>query len=390
MIFSINLYGLGAVAVLLVLYCLVVLRDRPATWVLASFVGCVGATILPAHIALALLASVGVVGVWAIRIGRSVMAERQLPIVSPAWQRTIMAAGVAGVATVAWGLVTGHGLSAAAGAGASPIVSPFNESWRASIAITLLGAGALLAIPISLLVVRPITGLHVDLYVGTLVLLVAGAIAWGARLSEFTMFYLFFAGIAVIALPVAAVAVRGLWEWLRAERRTRLAVGLVVLCVIQLEGGVWNSLLRMQQFGPSAVETIPVTLLDAIRRLPPDARLAYSCDSFGEITFGVPELLSIDVHTGRRVVPMCFNAEILSTLTGASISKTVANIYFASAPQRALYPEPDSDPSSAAVSSFLKQYEIGYIYADARHPNRLVDDAVPVATSGDAQVLRVP
>jgi hypothetical protein len=254
----------------------------------------------------------------------------------------------------------------------------------------VLGSGAILAIPVALLLIPRKAQIQVDLYVGTLVLLIAGAIAWGARLGEFTMFYLLFAGIAVIATPVAAIAVRALWEWLRGAQHRTLAIGLVVLCVIQLEWGVRNGTLRMQQFGPIPIEPIPVSLLGVIRQLPSDAKLAYTCRPFDEATFGVPQLLTIDAHTGRRVVPMCFNAEVLSTLTGAEPSDQVPNWYFRSAPQRALYPDPAADPSSAVVTAFLKAHGIDYIYADLRHPNSLVDDAVPIATSRDAQVLKLP
>jgi len=55
-----------------------------------------------------------------------------------------------------------------------------------------------------------------------------------------------------------------------------------------------------------------------------------------------------------------------------------------------LYPDPGSHPSAAEVIAFLKRYRIEYIYADAQHPNDLVDDAVLIATSGDAQILKVP
>ena len=62
----------------------------------------------------------------------------------------------------------------------------------------------------------------------------------------------------------------------------------------------------------------------------------------------------------------------------------------AAAPQRALYPDADAHPSTESVTSFLRDNGIEYIYADALHPNSLVPGAVPVATSGDTQVLRIP
>lgn len=55
-----------------------------------------------------------------------------------------------------------------------------------------------------------------------------------------------------------------------------------------------------------------------------------------------------------------------------------------------LYPEAAAHPSSAAVAAFLKDHGIDYIFADADYPNSLVADAVPIAQSGDAELLRVP
>jgi hypothetical protein len=393
MIFGITLYGLGAVAGLLALFSVAVLSGRTATWALAGFVGSAIAFILPAHVVVAALALVGLGSIWAIRVAQSVIATRRLPSVSAIWVRILMATAAFLVATVVWGMLTGHsqGGSSPSSTGPSSIVSPFNASWRASVAITVLGAGAFFAI----LVVWFLRGrerpVQADLYLGTMLLLFAGAIAWGARLGEFTMFYLFFGGIAVFATPVAAVAVWTLWERLRATKHLRLAVGLAVLCAIQLELGVVNGVLRLQAFGPQVEEVpISVSLIASIKQLPSDAKLAYACRPFDESGFGVPRLLSIDAHTGRRVVPMCFEAEVFAALIGSERSVEVPNSSFLWAPQRALYPDAEADPSSEAVADFLKDHGIGYIYTDAMHPNSLVDNAVPVATSGDAEVLRVP
>ena len=69
---------------------------------------------------------------------------------------------------------------------------------------------------------------------------------------------------------------------------------------------------------------------------------------------------------------------------------SVASPLFAAAPQRALYPTWDAKPSPAAITTFLKANGIDYIYVDKVHPNTLVPDAVPVATDGETQVLRIP
>jgi hypothetical protein len=59
---------------------------------------------------------------------------------------------------------------------------------------------------------------------------------------------------------------------------------------------------------------------------------------------------------------------------------------FKAAPQRTLYPDASARPSPAAVADFLKAHGIRYIYVDAMHPNTLVHDVIPIATSGDAGV----
>ena len=205
------------------------------------------------------------------------------------------------------------------------------------------------------------------------------------------MFYLYFAGIAVFATVLAAVAVRTLWDRLRASQHPGLALGLIALCVLQLDVGVALGIVRLQGVGPSGYEPVPVDLIGAIRQLPADARLAYWCDGpFDEIAFGTPQLLSLDAHTGRRVVPMCFEAEYPNTLLGAEPSAQVISQFFRGAPQLVLYPDAGAEPSPAAVTAFLKDHGIDYIYTDPKHPNALVPEAVPIAASGHAEVLMVP
>jgi hypothetical protein len=392
MIFGITLYGLGAVAALLALYSLTVLSMRKATWSLACFIGSGVAFILPAHLAIALLAVVGAAGVWTIRIVQTHVATRRLPIVSKGWQRGLIVTCGAVIATVVWGALTGHSMggSTTSSGFTSSGVAPFNSAWGDSIAIIALGAGLFFAIPVAWLLRRKDAPLLADLYLGTMGLLVAGAIGWGARLSDFTMFYLFFAGLAVFATPVAAIAVRSLWERLRAKRHPNLAVALLVICLFQLELGAASGLARLQGFGPGDDAPISISLLDAIGRLPAGAKLAYSCEPFDEVGFATPQLLSIDAHTRRRVVPMCFEAEFPNTLIGAQRSEKVVSQFFQGAPQLALYPNASARPSSAVVKAFLRDHGIDYIYVDAKHPNSLVDEAIPIASFGDREILAIP
>ena len=140
-----------------------------------------------------------------------------------------------------------------------------------------------------------------------------------------------------------------------------------------------------------STEPIPVSLLRAIGQLPADAKLAYACQPFEEVSFVELEAPQhrrahrppgrADVLRGRRPRHRC------SAHNRPRRSRTQA---FPSAPQAALYPDSTARPSSAAVAAFLKAHGIDYIYADAAHPNSLVVDAVPVATSGGFELLRVP
>ncbi len=203
---------------------MVVLTRRGATWALAGFVGSAVAFILPAHIAIAVLALVGVGIVCTLEVARSIRARRQ-PILLPVWVRTMTATGALVLATVLWGMATAHDVGVSPSASGPPpssvapsvVVAPFNASWRDSVAITILGAGVFLAIPAAWYLRRREARLQSDLFVATLGVLAVGAVAWGARLGDFTMFYLYFAGIAVFATPIAAAAVAIVWERLQGR-----------------------------------------------------------------------------------------------------------------------------------------------------------------------------
>jgi hypothetical protein len=388
MAFGITLYGLAAVAVLMALYCLVIQSSRRTGWDLSIFVGTATVLIVPAHLVLGLLAVVGAATTSVIRVSRSVRITRRLPTVPVGLKRTLLAIAIVGIATVAWGLVTGHGTLATAG---SPTVLPFNSTWRDSVLLTVLWSGVFLAIPVAWLVVRTDASLRSDLLLSTMVVLFVGAAVWGARLSEFTMFYFFYAGVTVIAIPMAALAVWILGDRLRKTGHRTLRLVLAATCAIQLELSVVPVLAGLQQFGPGTFPApISVSLLDAIRALPADAELAYACSTFDEVGFAGSRMLGIDAHTDRRVVPMCYEAEFVSALVGATLSPNVPNAFFKWAPQEALYPSPEAHPTSDEVASFLKSNGIHYIYADPQHPNTLVTFAVPIAASGGGEVLWIP
>ena len=387
LIFGVTTYGLSAVAVLLALYGIAILNARSATWGLAIFAGSAAAFILPAHIGIALLAGAVVATIWAFRIVQASRGRRST-VVPLLWRRAIISAVVALGATLVWAVLTGH-TQGNDGGGTLP-VPPFNPTWRGHIAVTIVGGGLFFAIAINWYLVRTSASLEADLYLGAIAVMVAGAILWGARIADFTAFHLFFGAVAVLATPVAAIATRTLWQRFRTTNHRTVALGLVALCAFQLEFGAVNAVFRMQAFGPLDYRSTPVSLLDAIRRLPADAKLAYGCRQFEEIGFATPRLLSIDAHTGHRIIPICFAAGGLGAMVGGQSSDREPNPFFASAPQRGLYPSATASPSPAEVVVFLKAHAIGYLYVDAVHPNTLVPDAVLVASDGDFKLVRVP
>ena len=177
---------------------------------------------------------------------------------------------------------------------------------------------------------------------------------------------------------------------MRAAGHSWLAVAGIVLCVSQIESGVLLGVARLGDFGRSAYPPISLAILASIKDLPPDAKLAYACGPSEEVAFWDSRLIGLDAHTGRQVVPMCFEADTPILLTDSPTSEDIPNPLFQWAPQRMLYPDSSAHPSPATATSFLRANGIDYIYADALHPNSLVPSAIPIAESGDTQVLRIP
>jgi hypothetical protein len=387
LLFGITLYGVAVLPVLLGLWWLADIPGRADSWPVAIFLGSVAAFLLSAHLAIALLSGVGVVVLVVAKVARALRSGGGLQAPPRIWRRIAIASSVLLVATVVWAEFTGHSLGVPA---SPPIVGAFAPIWLESVAITILGGGVFFAIAIAWLAVRDTDHSQADLYVAALAVVAAGAVGWGARLGEFTMFYLFYGAIGVIATPIAAIAAWMVWTRARALKRRTLAAAMAAFFVIQLEFGAVNAVLRMQVFGPHDYAPIPTGILDSIRALPPGSKLAYACQPLEELGFGTPQLLSIDAHTGQRVVPLCFQAEFLSGLIGAERSERVENLYFKTAPQRELFPTADARPSPDLVAAFMRRQGIDYIYADAKHPNTLVPDAVPVASAGDVVILRLP
>ena len=388
LLFGITQYGLAVISALLSLYIVAILSTRRSTPALRVFIGAVVASMLPAHLVVAVLAVVGAGGVFFVGGIAALVSRRRPPVTSGWWYSTIATVFAVALMTAVWGYLTGHGLN---GVGISSTVTPFNHSWVDAVIAPVVAGGAFLAIPFAWLVTRRRSPATASVFLGTAVLVVSGAIAWGARLADFDMFHVFFAGIAVFATPVAAVGAWTLIGYVRQKGGARFATAVLVLCIVQLELGVVPAVARMLQFGPGPnYQPIPLAALTAIRNLPTDAKLAYSCRHDEEEAFWNPALVSIYAHTGRRVVPMCFESDVFSAMIGADPLIQRENPFFTWAPQRSLFRDAFTNPSGSSIATFLKDYGIGYVYADAMHPNALAPGAVEIARYGSVVVLQNP
>lgn len=380
-VFGATVYGLAVPIVLLALY-LHTHGLRPRSRAGDLFVAATTVAVLPAHIVTAILGVTGLAVVRALDLAgklRSGVRPRLQP------SRTVTAIVALGVIALAYGLMTGHGLGATA---SSHTVTPFNSTWFASVAMTLLGGGVFLLIPAALLVTRRDSDDVHALFVVAPAAVCAGAIAWGLLLPDFNAFHFFFAAIAVFATPAAVI---GFWTLWRVTRRNRPRLALLAaLFVTQFGIGTVAGVQRLVQFGPGTYQPIPLAVLQAIRDLPEGARIAYACQPFEEIAFWDPRLISINVHTGHSVVPMCFQAEFLSQMIGGELSPDVPSPFFSAAPQYALFPSAQADPSSHDVAAFLKLHGISYIYSDADHPNTLLEGAMPISRVGGSELAAVP
>jgi hypothetical protein len=227
------------------------------------------------------------------------------------------------------------------------------------------------------------------LLAATSIVVLVSAVVWGARLSDFNMFHVFFGAIALFATPVAAAAGWMLWARLRERGRFHLAALVVCSFGVQMAIGPVLAIGRLSHFGPNRNPPVPLAILEAIESLPQDAKLAYACAPLEESSFASPRMVGIYAYSGRRVVPMCFESDRLSGLLGFPASTEVASPLFGPAPQRVLYPDAMARPSTSAVRSFMQDHGIDYIFVDVIHPNTLDPGAVPIATSGTTQILQI-
>ena len=385
LVFGITMYGLAPAAILLLTWVLVVGRTRRRSTAMSLFSAAAVASLVPIHIVAAILGLVGWAAGASPWLARTTIRRRwrlELQMIDLA---RAIATVVAVLATIGWGIWTGHGIGASAH---SARVLPFNEAWRVSVALSIVGAGLFLMIPVGL-AARPSSSLIRPLVIGTTALIGTGALVWGLRVADFISFYFYYAGLALFATPVAAIVVRAVWDQANVGRIHLIRIGLFVTCAIQLGFGIVVGILRLEQ-GRDVYEPWSTDFIADVRNLPANARIAYACNDLDEIEFWNAQLISLDAHTGRHVVPMCFQPDLLSVLSGAELSLEAPSPLFELAPQRRIYPTRAAEPTPAAVVAFLKEYGIEFVLADRAHPNTLVPGAIRVTSGGGAELLRIP
>jgi hypothetical protein len=389
LLFGVSMYGLAVVSALTSLLILI-RRDHGAqSAAMVMLTAGVIASTLPTHLVLAGLGIFGIAAALTLRAILEFARDHQIHLVPPGTARLVLSTAFVIAATAAWGLLTGHGIGAS---GQAPNVSAFDPTWRTSVVLAFVGFfGFSVLAPLGSAMGGSNARVIAWVWVGTMAILGAGAVAWGARLGDFTMFHAFYGGIAVFAVPAAAAGMWMLVRVLQARRYLRLALAMIVLSGAQIAIGVIPTVQRLEQFGPHAFAPIPVSILATIQNLPPGAKLAYTCPPMGEIGFfWDPRLVSVDAHTGHRIVPLCFQAEVFGPLNGGSSDPDLISPLFELAPQRIIYPNSTATPSTEVVSAFMRANGIEYIFADADHPNTLDPSARTIASSGDVKVLQLP
>jgi hypothetical protein len=204
------------------------------------------------------------------------------------------------------------------------------------------------------------------------------------------MFHVFYGAIVVFATPMAVAAIVIVWARLRETGHGGAALLLIALAVLQVDLGIYSSGVRLVLFSPRDYPPLPLEVMEAIRILPPEAKIGYACRQREEIVYWDPRLLSIDLHTARRIVPLCYEVDFLAPSIGADGPADAVSPQFPTSPQFELFPTADARPTPEEIMAFMKREGIGYLFVDEVHPNTLVPDAIPITTSGDTQLLRLP
>ena len=391
LVFSITQYGLVVVVILLAIYVVIARRQLLASRAGALMAGTTAAALVATHIGMATVAFAVAGAMTALAVGRVVRSRglRIAPLLDAIrpWSRTTLAAVLSIASILIWGLLTGHGVGAL-----DPMVGigPFDPVWGEAVFLTVLGGGVLLAAPVALPWIRRTRPLVAFLALSALLAVTAGALGWGIRVPDLNSFHLFFGAIATMLTPISVIAILILLERLRRRGRTRLGIVVLALVISQVLVSATLVVVQLQRFGPGRYPPIALETLATFKTLPDGSKMAYSCEPFENVAPWDASLIALDAHTGVRMIPMCFFADVQRDLLERPLDERIISPYFLHAPQRALYPDADARPSPFAIAAFLNANGIDYIYADATHPNSLIPDALPVFTLDGVTVSRVP
>jgi hypothetical protein len=390
LVFTITQYGLVVTVILLGIYLLAVRRTITASWAGALMAGAIAAALVATHVGLAIVvaaALTGAVAVHALQVALS-RGGQLGHVVEPLrrWQRTGLAVIAAGSATIVWGIATGHGLGAL-----DPVVGvgPFDPIWQQAVVFTTLGSGVLLAAPLAWLWIRRRDSVMAGLGLAAAAVVAAGAVGWGLRAADVNTFHLFFGAIATVLTPVSIVAILMAVDRGRRRGIKMLVPAVVSLLIVQSLVSAVLVFNQLERFGPKEGWTISAGALEAFGELPPGSKMAYACEPYENVAPWDASLIAIDAHTGVRMIPMCYMADVQRDLLERPLELGIVNPYFKRAPQRALYPSADIRLSIDEVRSFLVANGIGYVYADADHPNTLNPDAVPIFTDDATSIYSV-
>lgn len=389
LVVSITQYGLAVVVILLGMY-IAVMRRASVRSSNASMRGAMFGAMIATHLGLAATIFTAMAATIIPAIGRLVRSPRSGIGRAAASLRPLVPAisviGLIGLATVAWGLATGHGLG-----GLTPMegVGAFDWAWQRSVIATMVGAGIVVSGPIGWYwLPRDQEGLRALVLASTLAV-TAGALAWGALAADLNTFHLFFGTIVAVLTPVSIVVLLAILE---RARRNRMKLLMRIVLILALGQTLLSGLIagaQLQAFGPLPYDPTPLEALAALRALPPGAKAAYACDPIENFAPWDASLVSVDAHTGVRMVPMCFIADRGRHLLGRALDPRIESPFFKQAPQRALYPNALARPTTADIRTFLDMHGIDYIYADSAHPNVLVPDATPIFTRDAITIYRV-
>ena len=383
--FTVTQYGLAFVVAAIALHAIVTSSRSGSTLGRSIAFGAIAAALVASHVLIAAMAAVAV--------GTSAAFQIVTDRTRMDWLRdrgvwsSVIACVIAGAATIGWGMLSGHGF---ASDGVLQGVPPFATAWQRSIILSAVGAGA---ICLGLVAAALLRRQHQRLFTVTLGAsgaVIAGALIWGARLADYNSFHIYFGTVAILLTPVAVVALVVAAIHARDQGRDRLALGVILVLSVQGAIGIAATIQRLYEFGPGHYRAVPVDVLDFMRGTPGGARFAYSCVAFEEVATWDARLVSLTAHTGRTVVPMCFQADAFRLQLGQALDPMKENPWFARAPQRELYPSADARPAPEAIIRFLRANAIAYIYQDPDHQIVLVPGAQTVFRSGHVSILAVP